>query len=64
MTALYAHIEPSAEPGFVFVRTSTTPDPARKPPMTVRRDELTNVLLMLLDAATLTAREIDLKETN
>jgi hypothetical protein len=51
MTALHAYIELADEPGFVFVRTSTTPDPKRKPPMIVRRDELNAVLLMLLDAA-------------
>ncbi|MGF6664847.1 hypothetical protein QF000_006515 [Paraburkholderia atlantica] len=51
MTALYAHIESAGEPGFVSLRTSTTPHPERKPPMIVRRDELNGVLLMLLDAA-------------
>ncbi|MFL9907346.1 hypothetical protein [Paraburkholderia sp. RL17-337-BIB-A] len=51
MSALFAHIEPAAEPGFVFVRSSTTSNPERKPPMIVRRDELNAVLLMLLDAA-------------
>jgi purine nucleoside permease len=51
MTAIHAHIDLADEHGFVSVRISTTPDPARKPPMIVRRDELSAVLLMLLDAA-------------
>ena len=50
MTALYAHIEPSDEPGILQLRTSATPNPERKPPMLVRRDELNGVLLLLLDA--------------
>jgi hypothetical protein len=51
MSALYAHIEPSDDPGFVWLKTSTTPNPERKPAMRVRRHELDSVLLMLLDAA-------------
>jgi hypothetical protein len=51
MTALYAYIEPANEANLVSLRTSTTPNPERKPAMIVRRDELNAVLLMLLDAA-------------
>ena len=51
MTALYASIEPADDPDFVSVRTSTTPNPERKPAMLISRDHLDSVLLMLLDAA-------------
>lgn len=51
MTALYAHVEPTDEPGFVWLRTSATPSPERKPAMLVDRADLNAVLLMLLDAA-------------
>jgi hypothetical protein len=51
MTALYAHIEPADDPAFVWLRASASPNPERKPAMLVRRDELNDVLLMLLDAA-------------
>lgn len=51
MSALYTHIEPSDDPGFVWLSTSTTPNPERKPAMRVRSHELDSVLLMLLDAA-------------
>ena len=40
MTALYAYIEPANEANLVSLRTSTTPNPERKPAMIVRRDEL------------------------
>ena len=51
MTALYASIEPADDPDFVSVRTSTTPNPERKPATLIRREHLDGVLLMLLDAA-------------
>lgn len=51
MTALYVGIEPADDPDFVSLRTSTSPNPERKPAMVTRRDCLDNVLLMLLDAA-------------
>jgi hypothetical protein len=51
MSALYAHIEQADDPGLLWLRTSATPNPERKPAMLVRRDELDAVLLMLLDAA-------------
>ncbi|WP_233831784.1 hypothetical protein [Paraburkholderia sp. ZP32-5] len=51
MTALYAHIEPADDPAFVWLRTSANPGPERKPAMLVQRDELNDVLLVLLDAA-------------
>jgi hypothetical protein len=51
MTALYAHIEVADDPAFVWLRTSASPNPERKPAMLVKRDELDAVLLMLLDAA-------------
>lgn len=50
MTALYAHIEPADDPAFVWLRTSASPGPERKPAMLVARSELNDVLLMLLDA--------------
>lgn len=55
MTALYAHIEPADDPAFVWLRTSASPNPERKPAMLVRRDELNDVMLMLLDAAQMEA---------
>lgn len=55
MTALYAHIEPADDPAFVWLRTSASPNPERKPAMLVRRDELHDVMLMLLDAAQMEA---------
>lgn len=51
MTALYAHIEPADDPAFVWLRTSANPNPERKPAMLVARDELSVVMLMLLDVA-------------
>jgi len=51
MTALYAHIEPSDDPALVWVRTSASPNPDRKPAMLIHRDDLSRVLLLLLDAA-------------
>ncbi|MGF6610632.1 hypothetical protein OKW45_005554 [Paraburkholderia sp. WSM4175] len=51
IAAIYARIEPTDDPAFVLVRTSSIPNPERKPPMRVRRDELDKVLLALLDAA-------------
>ncbi len=51
MSALFAHIEPSDKLDSVWLRTSATPNPERKPPIIVRRDELHDVMLMLLDAA-------------
>jgi hypothetical protein len=51
MTALYVHIEPADDSGFVLLRASVTPSPERKPAMRIVRDELDGVLLMLLDAA-------------
>lgn len=51
MIALYTHIEPADDPAFVWLRTSASPGPERKPAMLVARDELNAVLLMLLDAA-------------
>jgi len=51
MTALYAHLEPSDDPGLIWVRTSATPSPERKPAMQIDRNDLNHVLLMLLDAA-------------
>ncbi|WP_148662191.1 hypothetical protein [Paraburkholderia phytofirmans] len=35
MSALYTHIEPTNDPTFVWLRTSATPDPERKPAMLV-----------------------------
>jgi len=52
MTALFAHIESPDDPGLVWIRTSATPNPERKPAMLIQRDDLNPVLLMLLDAAT------------
>lgn len=60
MTALYASIEPTGDPDFVSVRTSTTPNPERKPAMLIRLDHLDGVLLMLLDAARADAGRYDL----
>jgi hypothetical protein len=57
MTALYAHIEPADDPGFVWLRTSASPGTERKPAMLVERDELNAVLLMLLDAAQMEVTE-------
>jgi len=51
MTALFAHIEPSDDPALVWVRTSASPNPDRKPAMLINRNDLNHVLLMLLDAA-------------
>jgi hypothetical protein len=51
MTAVYAHIEPADDPAFVWLRTSASPGPERKPAMLVARSELNDVMLMLLDAA-------------
>lgn len=51
MTALYAHIEPADDSAFVWLRTSASPGPERKPAMLVARAELNAVLLTLLDAA-------------
>lgn len=52
MTALFAHIEPSNDSALIWVRTSASPNPERKPAMLVHRDDLDLVLLLLLDAAT------------
>ena len=46
-----SHVEPADDPAFVWLRTSATPNPERKPAMLVKRDELNAVLLMLCDAA-------------
>ncbi|MBB5458694.1 hypothetical protein [Paraburkholderia sp. Cpub6] len=52
MTAtIYVCVEPSDDPALVLVRTSATPNPERRPPMRVSRDELDKVLLALLDSA-------------
>ncbi len=51
MNALFVHIEAADDAGDVLLRTSSNPNPERKPPMRVRRDQLDSVLLMLLDAA-------------
>jgi len=51
MIALFAHLEPSDDPGMVWIRTSATPNPERKPAMLIDRNDLNHVLLMLLDAA-------------
>jgi hypothetical protein len=51
MAAIFVHLEPAADPAFVWLRTSASPGPERKPAMLVERDELDAVLLMLLDAA-------------
>jgi|GEM_PF-3346576 len=50
MSALFVHIEPADDPAFVWLRTSASPNPERKPAMLVGRDEINAVLLMLLDA--------------
>ncbi|WP_162835537.1 hypothetical protein [Burkholderia sp. A9] len=51
MSALFAHLEPADDPAFVWLRTSASPGPERKPAMLVRRDQLAAVLLMMLNAA-------------
>ncbi|AJY66061.1 hypothetical protein [Burkholderia glumae] len=51
MISIHAHIEASATPGFVLLRTSASADPERKPAMLVSRAALPGVLLLLLDAA-------------
>jgi hypothetical protein len=51
MAAIYCHLEPADEPGFVSLRTSAKPNSERYPAMIVREDELHGVMLMLLDAA-------------
>jgi hypothetical protein len=51
MAALFAHVEAAEDPAFVWLRTSASPGPERKPAMLVARDDLDAVLLMLLDAA-------------
>ncbi|WP_166444083.1 hypothetical protein [Pararobbsia silviterrae] len=51
MSAIFAHMEPADDPALVWLRTSASPDPERKPAMLVARADLNNVLLMLLDAA-------------
>ena len=51
MSALFVHVEPADDPAFVWLRTSASPGPERKPAMLVARDELSDVMLILLDAA-------------
>ncbi|WP_167760007.1 hypothetical protein [Paraburkholderia pallida] len=51
MSALFIHIEPADDPNFVWLRTSASPGPERKPALLVARIELNVVMLMLLDAA-------------
>jgi hypothetical protein len=51
MTALYAHVEPADDLHFVWLRTAASPNPEREPALLVARDELDQVMLMLLDAA-------------
>ena len=51
MMALYTHIELTDDPALISVRTSSTPNPERKPAMLIHRDDLSRVLLLLLDAA-------------
>lgn len=51
MSALFVHIEPASDPAFVWLRTAANPNPERKPAMLIARDELHDVMLMLLDMA-------------
>jgi hypothetical protein len=51
MTAVFVHIEAAEDASFVWLRTSASPNPERKPAMLVARDELPDVLLVLLDMA-------------
>lgn len=51
MSAIHFHLEAADDPSKVWLRTSVNPNPERKPPMLVRRAELSSVLLMMLDAA-------------
>jgi hypothetical protein len=58
MAAVFVHIEPADDPQFVWLRSSASPEPDRKPAMLVARKELTDVLLMLLDAANSPCAEV------
>lgn len=54
--ALYVDIKPADDPAFVLLRTSTHPNPERKPPMRIRRDAIDSVLALMLGAANIDAR--------
>jgi hypothetical protein len=51
MAAVHFHVESADDPGFVWLRISTNPNPERKPVMLVARDELNSVVLMSIDMA-------------
>jgi hypothetical protein len=51
MSAIHFHLEAADDPSKVWLRTTVNPNPERKPAMLIGRAELSNVLLMMLDAA-------------
>jgi hypothetical protein len=51
MAAVFVQVEAADDRDFVWLRASASPNPERKPAMLVARDELRDVVLMLLDTA-------------
>lgn len=56
MSALFVHIEPADDAGYVLLRTSASPHPERKPPFRIAFADLGATLQALLHAADSGAR--------
>lgn len=56
MAGIFAHIEPADDPRFVWLRTSASPNPERKPAMRIALADLEATLQALLRAADSGAR--------
>jgi hypothetical protein len=54
--ALFVDIKPADDPAYVLLRTSSTPNPERKPPMRIRRDSIDSVLALMLGASNIDMR--------